>query len=403
MKKKERKCRNCGSYIQEEDAKFCPDCGYPVSDSAQHEGNGKIRMPAVLGIVLGVLLLVGLGVYWSWDFIQLKMLHKGELFTVSFQCNMDSDKIDHAPEMQVVAYGKTADCPSAPTCEGYVFDAWYVDEACSEVYDFGTAVKEDMILYAGWLEADAGADTKEDTDANEDIDANGDTDAAGNMNTAGDAEGAQAEEASLNSAVQLEGYVHDRNGKPLPDVSVKAELTENPEVYTEAVTTDETGYYRFEVPEANTYTLSYSLDGYNMMENEIRVTAEMYDNAQKGIATNIEDVLMDAGYDKYIGSYRIFEGQTYITLTITDLDSFGGTFFLDTENVRRIIFRGPFNAQFEEDGTLSGEGYNSFGGVNETFSLTFDGDMIVANGSDANWTFDVNADRIDMIDVTLNH
>lgn len=390
MKKKEIKCRNCGSYIQEEDAKFCPNCGHPVSGSAQYEGKGKMRMPAVLGIVFGVLLLVGVGVYWNWDFIQLKMIHNGETFTVSFHCNVNSDKIDHAPEMQIVSYGETAYCPSAPTCEGYVFDTWYIDEACSEVYDFGTAVKEDMVLYAGWLEAD--------TDTNEDTDVAGDTD------TNADAEDAQAEEVSLNSEpVQLEGYVYDRNGNPLPDVSVKAELTENPKAYTEAVTTDENGYYCLEVPEENTYTLSYSLDGYNMMENEFRVTAGMYDNAQKGIATNVEDVLMDAGYDKYIGSYRIFEGQTYITLTLTDLDSSGGTFFLDTENVRRIIFRGPFHAQFDEDGTLSGAGYNSFGGANEIFSLTFDGDVIVANGSDANWTFDINADRIDMIDITLNH
>lgn len=41
--------------------------------------------------------------------------------------------------------------PADPTREGYTFAGWYTDEACTEEYDFATAVTSDLTLYAKWV------------------------------------------------------------------------------------------------------------------------------------------------------------------------------------------------------------------------------------------------------------
>ena len=73
---------------------------------------------------------------------------------------------------QTVAYGARASKPSDPTLDGSQFAGWYTDAACTEAYDFGSAVKSDLTLYAKWtsqsyavlykdglLSLQAGADT----------------------------------------------------------------------------------------------------------------------------------------------------------------------------------------------------------------------------------------------------
>ena len=51
---------------------------------------------------------------------------------------------------QTVAYGARASRPSDPTLDGNEFAGWYTDAACTEAYDFGSAVKSDLTLYAKW-------------------------------------------------------------------------------------------------------------------------------------------------------------------------------------------------------------------------------------------------------------
>ena len=51
---------------------------------------------------------------------------------------------------QAVAYGAKASKPSDPTLDGSQFAGWYTDAACTEAYDFGSAVKSDLALYAKW-------------------------------------------------------------------------------------------------------------------------------------------------------------------------------------------------------------------------------------------------------------
>ena len=41
--------------------------------------------------------------------------------------------------------------PADPTREGYTFGGWYVDEACTQAFDFGARVDSDMTLHAKWV------------------------------------------------------------------------------------------------------------------------------------------------------------------------------------------------------------------------------------------------------------
>ena len=51
--------------------------------------------------------------------------------------------------------------PEDPVREGYVFGGWYTDEACTEAFDFDTAVvTEDLTLYAKWTKIDDGEEEK---------------------------------------------------------------------------------------------------------------------------------------------------------------------------------------------------------------------------------------------------
>ncbi len=43
--------------------------------------------------------------------------------------------------------------PSAPTKDGFTFDGWYLDEDCTQAYDWSTTVVRDITLYAKWTEA----------------------------------------------------------------------------------------------------------------------------------------------------------------------------------------------------------------------------------------------------------
>lgn len=42
--------------------------------------------------------------------------------------------------------------PEYPVMEGYVFDGWYIDEECTEEYDFDDRVSMNITLYAKWVE-----------------------------------------------------------------------------------------------------------------------------------------------------------------------------------------------------------------------------------------------------------
>ncbi len=68
------------------------------------------------------------------------------LYIVTFNTNGHGS----APASQAVVSGNAATKPDDPTAPGYAFMGWYMDKACTEVYDFNSEVNEDITLYAKW-------------------------------------------------------------------------------------------------------------------------------------------------------------------------------------------------------------------------------------------------------------
>ncbi|MDE7258605.1 MAG: InlB B-repeat-containing protein, partial [Lachnospiraceae bacterium] len=58
-----------------------------------------------------------------------------------------------------IKVGQTIDRPDDPTEEGYRFDGWYQDAACTKAWNFDTdIVQSDMTLYAKWLGGSVGGE-----------------------------------------------------------------------------------------------------------------------------------------------------------------------------------------------------------------------------------------------------
>ena len=52
---------------------------------------------------------------------------------------------------QKVNVGESAIVPTPPTRDGYAFDKWYADYACTQEYDWASTVESNFTLYAGWI------------------------------------------------------------------------------------------------------------------------------------------------------------------------------------------------------------------------------------------------------------
>lgn len=73
-------------------------------------------------------------------------MHGG--FTVDF----DTDGGSHV-ESQKLKYGDKVEVSDNPVKEGYSFEGWYVDRACTDEWDMeNDTVQESMTLFAGWEE-----------------------------------------------------------------------------------------------------------------------------------------------------------------------------------------------------------------------------------------------------------
>ena len=67
-------------------------------------------------------------------------------YTVTFITNGKCD----APATQTVTEGGKATKPANPSAEGYTFGGWYRDSACTNAYNFNSAVTSNIVLYAKW-------------------------------------------------------------------------------------------------------------------------------------------------------------------------------------------------------------------------------------------------------------
>lgn len=70
-----------------------------------------------------------------------------KMFTVTFDVDGGTEV-----QSQQVEDGKKVTRPTNPTKEGYTFVNWYKDEALTEVFDFNTAITQNITLYAKWAE-----------------------------------------------------------------------------------------------------------------------------------------------------------------------------------------------------------------------------------------------------------
>ena len=74
-------------------------------------------------------------------------------FTEHWRCTVTFNANGHgtAPASQTLwsNYDK-ATTPTAPTANGYIFQGWYTEAACTNQWDFNTVVPGDMTLYAKW-------------------------------------------------------------------------------------------------------------------------------------------------------------------------------------------------------------------------------------------------------------
>ena len=52
-----------------------------------------------------------------------------------------------------VDHGEYVTNPKNPTKNNYVFDGWYTDEACTQLFDRNQSIKADVTVYAAWAEA----------------------------------------------------------------------------------------------------------------------------------------------------------------------------------------------------------------------------------------------------------
>ena len=88
--------------------------------------------------------------YWEWregDYPRVNPEIISSLATVTFQSNGGSEVLP-----MTVVQESQIEAPARPTKEGYVFAAWYRDEAFTDFFDFkNDEVTGDMTLYAKWL------------------------------------------------------------------------------------------------------------------------------------------------------------------------------------------------------------------------------------------------------------
>ena len=82
--------------------------------------------------------------------VETKVVSTTKTYTVSFNSNGGS-----TVKAQTVKSGAKASKPDNPTKGGYVFKGWYSDKGLTKAYDFSTAVKGNVTLYAKWAKQPA--------------------------------------------------------------------------------------------------------------------------------------------------------------------------------------------------------------------------------------------------------
>ena len=81
---------------------------------------------------------------------EIKSIMSGETVTLTFNANGHGT----APAAETVTKGTAATAPTEPTAEGYTFGGWYEEAACTNAFNFSTALNADKTVYAKWTESE---------------------------------------------------------------------------------------------------------------------------------------------------------------------------------------------------------------------------------------------------------
>ena len=82
-----------------------------------------------------------------------------ESVAVDFEANGGS-----AVASQTIGFGGKVARPDDPTRAGYTFGGWFVDEGCTQAFDFDTPVERPLTLFAKWTAVDPGPGPNPDPD-----------------------------------------------------------------------------------------------------------------------------------------------------------------------------------------------------------------------------------------------
>ena len=128
--------------------------GCPIKEITLPYSVVEIDKDAFLGSNMGDLYYAGPKSRWE------SMVYKGENAIskntkIHWQCTATFDMQGHgtAPAAQTVYSGvaNALTFPGYPTAQGWWFDEWYSDAACTTVFLFSTALSDNMTIYAKWV------------------------------------------------------------------------------------------------------------------------------------------------------------------------------------------------------------------------------------------------------------
>ena len=168
--------------------------------------------------------------------------------------------------------GTASFTPAVPSQEGYEFDGWYKDSACTERYgENGENLTENTILYGRWTRIG----TKEVTFTV--VNGSWNTKSDWYKNNIGNADADTATETiTVNVPLRngkgtltpdLVPHVDNRDMTPLDDYKAPGTWGNNaPDTNTDAITENGTYAYTYTFPEADTYTITYRWVGTEVPE-----------------------------------------------------------------------------------------------------------------------------------------
>ena len=58
------------------------------------------------------------------------------------------------PLRETLSYGAIAKQPTPYTVTGWTFEGWFIDEKCTELFDFNSLITKDITLYGRWTEVE---------------------------------------------------------------------------------------------------------------------------------------------------------------------------------------------------------------------------------------------------------